>query len=661
MRATSRFVLVAGLLLGAPSALPLLGLNSAIAEARAARAVAGVLLDAAGHPLAGVEIRLVGNGVRLTTRTDMAGAFRFDGLAPGSYDLTAKVGGSSLRSTVVVGGSDATVQMIARSRKSKRPEHKPEAPKEMAADRSAAVASSPTPAPSSYAARGFGRGQLAMKRAAVGNVGVGGGEREDRPHDTEAYARIDDNPFRRVSQAPLSTFSIDVDTASYANVRRFLKGGALPPRDAVRIEEMLNYFRYADAAPKGEAPVAVTAEVAASPWHEGYQLLRVAVAARAIAADRVPARNLVFLLDVSGSMGEPNKLPLLQSSMHLLTETLRPQDRVAIVVYAGASGTVLEPTAGDQKDRIRDAITNLEAGGSTNGAAGIELAYQLAARSFIKGGINRVILATDGDFNVGVSSEGELTRMIEDKRRSGVFLSVLGFGMGNLKDSTMEKLADRGDGNYAYIDSIEEAKKVLVAEAGATLVTVAKDVKLQLEFNPARIAGYRLVGYENRALRDEEFNDDKKDAGEMGSGHHVTALYELVPAGQKVPGGDVDKLKYQGTATATPAAAAATAELLTIKVRYKAPTGGASKLLAVPVAASAIALARASSDLRFAVAVAGFGMLLRESPERGAASWRQVLELARGAVGEDPEGYRKEFVRLATAASSLAAKATIAR
>ena len=423
----------------------------------------------------------------------------------------------------------------------------------------------------------------------------------------------------RVATKPLSTFSIDVDTASYANVRRFLREGTLPPKDAVRVEELVNYFHYDYPAPSGNDPFSITTEVAQSPWHDKMKLLRVGLASQPIAAAKVPPRNLVFLLDVSGSMNSPNKLPLLKGAMGLLVEQLRKQDRVAIVVYAGASGLVLPSTPGMEKDAIRQALVQLEAGGSTNGGAGIELAYKVAEENFLKGGINRVILCTDGDFNVGTTNQGDLTRLIEDKRKSGVFLTVLGFGMGNLKDSTMEKLADKGNGNYGYIDSIEEARKILVKEAGATLVTVAKDVKIQVEFNPARVAAYRLIGYENRVLAAQDFNDDKKDAGEIGAGHTVTALYELVPAGVEVPAAKVDDLKYQKPGG--PAPAAGTGELVTVKVRYKAPDGDKSKLMAHAVADDRRELAKASADLRFAAAVAGFGMLLRETPDRGKVTW----------------------------------------
>ena len=353
--------------------------------------------------------------------------------------------------------------------------------------------------------------------------------------DAEAYAHIVENAFARVTDHPQSTFSIDVDTASYSNARRFLEGGSLPPKDAIRVEEWVNYFSYDYPEPRGDAPFSIHSEVSVCPWNPDHRLVRLGIKGKTIAADKVPARNLVFLIDVSGSMQPENKLPLLKRGLAMLVRTLREQDHVAMVVYAGATGLVLPPTSGADQGRILAALEQLESGGSTNGGDGIRLAYAVAQRHFRKDAINRVILATDGDFNVGTTSHGDLTRLIEEKRQSGVFLTVLGFGEGNLKDSTMETLADKGNGNYAYIDSIAEARKVLVHEAGATLVTIAKDVKLQVEFNPARVSSYKLIGYENRLLAKEDFNDDRKDAGEIGAGHTVTALYEIVPAGAPSP------------------------------------------------------------------------------------------------------------------------------
>ncbi|MBI3273031.1 MAG: VWA domain-containing protein [Planctomycetes bacterium] len=476
---------------------------------------------------------------------------------------------------------------------------------------------------------------------------------------TEAYSRIVENAFHSVHEHPLSTFSIDVDTASYANVRRYLTGSMLPPPDAVRLEEMVNYFTYDYAPPSDKAhPFAVHMEVAACPWKSGHKLLRVGLKGRELDLDHRPPSNLVFLLDVSGSMNEPNKLPLLKSGIQLLVNQLGENDRVAIVVYAGASGLVLPSTTGDKKQEILAAIERLHAGGSTNGGAGIQLAYEVAREHFLQGGTNRVILATDGDFNVGVTSQGELVRTIEDKAKSGVFLSVLGFGMGNYKDDTLEKLADKGNGNYAYVDSLREARKVLVEQMAGTLVTIAKDVKIQIEFNPAQVSSYRLIGYENRILAKEDFNDDKKDAGEIGAGHTVTALYELVTAGGAAPEGGapaVDPLKYQQAPAASPAAGAS-GELCTVKLRYKQPEGDASTLMTYPLRGAGGEFDKASTDFRFAAAVAGYGMLLRRSEFAAGFSWDAVVEIAGSSLGADREGYRKEFLDLARKAKALASQ-----
>ena len=463
--------------------------------------------------------------------------------------------------------------------------------------------------------------------------------------DAESYAEIVENPFLAASANPLSTFSIDVDAASYSNVRRFLREGRLPPRDAVRIEEMVNYFTYDYPEPSGEHPFSVVAEVGECPWNPAHRLVHVGLQGRRMDARDLPPSNLVFLVDVSGSMSAPNKLPLVQQSLRMLVEQLRPQDRISLVVYAGAAGVVLEGASGDRREEVLDAVERLQAGGSTAGGAGIRLAYDVARRHHREGGNNRVVLATDGDFNVGVSSDSEMFRLVEEKRAQGTFLTVLGFGMGNLKDSKLEGLADRGNGNYAYIDDVGEARKVLVSEMGGTLFTIAKDVKLQVEFNPERVAGYRLIGYENRMLRAEDFDDDRKDAGELGAGHSVTAIYEVVPVGARtrtrIRG--VERLRYQRPAARSGASGGG--ELAFVKLRYKAPDGAESRLLSHPVAAGE-AGARSSDDFRFSAAVASFGMLLRGSEHKGTSSPGQVLSLARGALADDPHGYRAEFVRM---------------
>lgn len=511
--------------------------------------------------------------------------------------------------------------------------------------------------------RGYGRRVRRARRAAPGKpmamqrpVIVAP---DRRPLSRENYNVIDENDFHAARSQPLSTFSIDVDTASYSNVRRFLNQGRLPPKDAVKLEEFINYFSYSDPAPRDGRPFAVTTEVSRSPWADQNKLVRIGIRGKDVSTDKMPPSNLVFLLDVSGSMNSPSKLPLLKNAFRLLVSNLRARDRVAIVVYAGAAGVVLPSTRGNNKAAIVAAIDRLSAGGSTAGGAGIELAYDIARRNFIQGGNNRVILATDGDFNVGTSSEGALVRLIEKKRKSGVFLTVLGFGTGNYQDSKMEKLADKGNGNHAYIDSILEAKKVLVSEMGGTLLTIAKDVKIQVEFNPARVEEYRLIGYENRKLAARDFNDDKKDAGELGAGHSITALYEIVPKGTGPKSAQVDALRYQRPGS-TPATQSD--ELMTIKLRYKKPAGKKSTLMTQTVLDRPVKLSQASADLRFAAAVAEFGMLLRDSKHKGRSSFSEVLRLARRSAGPDRGGYRAEFVDLVRKAMRLGrGQASIAR
>ncbi|GAA3957817.1 vWA domain-containing protein [Hymenobacter antarcticus] len=475
----------------------------------------------------------------------------------------------------------------------------------------------------------------------------------------DTYAHVRENAFFEAKKTPLSTFALDVDNASYANVRRFLNEGQLPPRDAVRVEEMLNYFRYDYAAPPAASPdpVRISTELAACPWNPAHQLARIGIQARKIETAKLPPANLVFLVDVSGSMMGPDRLPLVQAGLRLLVKQLRPQDHVALVVYAGAAGLVLPPTPGSQPQVILDAIDRLQAGGSTAGGAGLRLAYSTARQSFNKEGNNRVILASDGDFNVGESSDAALEQLIVDQRESGVFLTVLGCGRGNLRDSRMETLADKGNGNYAYLDNLDEAGRVLVAQFGGTLFTVAKDVKLQIEFNPARVANYRLVGYENRLLEAEDFNNDRKDAGELGAGHTVTALYEIVPVGSAQP--LIDNLKYQPNNTQSLPHPVTQNEVLTVKLRYKEPQGSSSKLLSQGLAGAPTSIEKATPDFRFAAAVAQFGMLLRQSEQRGTATWAATEKLADGARGADADGYRAELVRLVRLAEGLSGTGTV--
>ncbi len=480
------------------------------------------------------------------------------------------------------------------------------------------------------------------------------------PVDREGYAPVDEVGFKRALDAPLSTFSIDVDRASYANARRFLQDGQLPPRDAVRVEEFVNSFDYALDGPseRSRHPFAVHTEMTVAPWAPEHRLVRIGLQGRRIDTEDLPPANLVFLIDVSGSMQAPDKLPLLQRAFQLLVREMRPQDRVALVVYAGASGLVLPPTDGTDKARILGAIDDLRAGGSTAGAEGLRLAYATARQHFDPRATNRVILATDGDFNVGLSSDAEMQRLVEEERESGVFLSVLGFGTGNLQDSKMETLADRGNGNYAYIDSIREAERVFVREFGGTLFAIAKDVKIQVEFNPAHVAGYRLIGYENRVLANEDFNDDRKDAGELGAGHTVTALYEVVPAGVDVPGADVDDLRFQRPMERTEASNSD--DWLWVKLRYKPALDAGtfadgSVLLETGVGGAPVSLDRASEATRWAVAVTEAALLLRQSEFAPGASYDHALALARGARGRDAHGDRAEFIRLIETAAALTA------
>ena len=601
-------------------------------SAASTQTVSGTIVDVTGAALPGVSVTLEApDALKRTTVTNAAGVFRFAVIPVGRVTITAALAGfrSEIRRVQVTADLPLTMRIVLTPGR---------------VEESVTVTAE---------APGLKRG---VAGGIVGGVegGVAGGvaaapmlRRPSAPWNTEAYDRIEDNAFHKPSDDPLSTFSIDVDTASYTNVRRFLNGGSLPPADAVRTEELINYFRFDYPSPSKDQPFSVTTEVAACPWNAEHRVALIGLHTREIETAATPPRNLVFLLDVSGSMTPPDKLPLVKTAMRMLAETLTANDRIAIVVYAGASGLVLPSTPGDRRDTIRRALDELEAGGSTNGAAGIRLAYDTAASHFIPKGINRVILATDGDFNVGVTSQGDLIRLIEEERTRGIFLSVLGVGTGNLKDSTMEKLADKGNGNYAYLDSLHEARRVLIAQAGATLATVAKDVKIQVEFNPAAVQAYRLIGYENRILQKEDFNNDRKDAGEMGAGHSVTAVYEIVPAGAAIDLPSVDPLKYQRTATVRGPAD----ELMTVKIRYKEPDADVSRLITSTVRDRTGELTPRAG---FASAVAEFGMLLRNSEHKGSATWAGAAALARRHRGDDPDGYRAEFVRLVELAGSLA-------
>lgn len=501
---------------------------------------------------------------------------------------------------------------------------------------------------------GYGTQKMVSLCGAVGHAtpGIMASRMDADGMNAEEYKEIAENNFKTVSESPLSTFSIDVDAASYSNMRRYINKGELPPADAIRTEELINYFSYDYPQPTGNDPVKITTEVGACPWNVKHRLVRIGLKAKEIPTDKLPVSNLVFLIDVSGSMYGPQRLGLVQSSLKLLVNNLRDEDRVAIVVYSGSAGEKLPSTSGSDKQKIREAIDELTAGGSTAGSAGIKLAYKIAKQNFVKGGNNRIILCTDGDFNVGVSSDEGLEKLIEQERKSGVFLTVLGYGMGNYKDSKMQVLAEKGNGNHAYIDNLQEANRVLVNEFGATMHTVAKDVKLQIEFNPSQVQAYRLIGYESRLLKDEDFNNDAKDAGEMGAGHTVTAFYEVVPAGIKSDfTGKVDDLKYQKTKPA-PAVTNNSKELLTVKLRYKAPDGNTSKKIEQPLIDDK--KEKVSSDFRFASAVAMFGQLLRDSDFKGDATYDKVISLAKTSLDNDEKGYRREFIRLAETAEGLA-------
>ena len=597
-------------------------------------AINGVVTDSSGAVLPGVTIELTGPEKR-TALTGDRGEFSVVRLRPGEYDVLITLAGfSTVRTKVVLAAGRTerlTIQMRVGRARGDGDRHRRNTP---------VINTQPA---------------AAQFRTVVVGGGIGGGcrrsspgRRASRASTPKSYDHIEENRFRRVEADPLSTFSIDVDTASYANVRRFITDGMLPPAGAIRIEELVNYFRFDYPQPSANEPFSITTELTPCPWNPRHRLALIGLQGRELKNREPSPRNLVFLIDVSGSMMPPDKLPLVRTAMRMLTDVLTERDRVAIVVYAGASGLVLPSTTGEHKDRIHQALAQLEAGGSTNGASGIRLAYQVARENFIVGGVNRVILATDGDFNVGVTNQSELVSLIERERESGVFLSVLGVGTGNLKDSTMEKLADKGNGNYSYLDTVHEARKVLVREAGATLDTIAKDVKIQVEFNPRAVFAYRLIGYENRLLKNEDFNDDKKDAGEIGAGHSVTALYEVVPVGVTVATSDVEPLKYQRDTR--PTRAAASGELLTVKVRYKAPDGDTSHLLTRVVMNKPASM---SANVGFASAVAEFGMVLRGSPDSGDASVQAAVARARRFRGSDNEGYRSEFIVLAERASLL--------
>jgi len=591
--------------------------------------VRGKVVDQSGALIPGVAISLhhSGSGRDWMTVSDAQGAFAVVGIPPGEVEVTAELPGfKTTRVRALLGGETPIANLsIVLSVAS------------MSENVEVTVACCQLNMTSASMAAQVGRRDVADRR-------------QRRRFNTESYSQINENPFTRVSDDPRSTFALDVDTASYANVRRFLNGNQMPEKDAVRIEEMVNYFSYNYDAPSGKDPIAVHTEVGRPFWAPSHQLVQIALRSKDIDLSSRKRANLVFLIDVSGSMNEPTKLPLVQRSLHLLVDELHDDDRIAMVVYAGSSGLVLPSTPGSEKDLIHRAVDSLKAGGSTNGGQGIQLAYATAAENFITDGVNRVILATDGDFNVGVTSEGALVRMVQEKAGSGISLTVLGFGIGNYKDSTLEKLADKGHGNYAYIDSFQEAKRVLVEQMAGTLLTVAKDVKLQIEFNPARVASYRLIGYENRLLEHADFDNDAKQGGDVGAGLNVTALYEIIPIGvaSNVPA--AAPLKYQDKAKVR---GSNKEELLTVSIRYKQPEGSRSSLILVPTRDQNATWESASNDFRFAASVAAFGMVLRDSPNKGSATFEGVLNAAQQAIRAGDSEYKLEFMDLVRKARAL--------
>ncbi len=576
-----------------------------------------ILTDAAGKTTPGM--------------TDLTGYYSFSNLLPGEYHLEVRAVGYSIykvNGIILTAGQTLNVEL-----------------------KTQAVVLDEIVITESKSEKEHYSNSAKKMNAYGGTVSTGYALYSDEGSNTEAYNAVNENGYKNAQLNPLSTFSVDVDAASYSNVRRYITQGNKPPVDAVRVEEFINYFDYDYPDPADEHPFSITAEIGDCPWNANNKLVHIGLQAERLKTKDLPANNLVFLLDVSGSMSAENKLPLLKKSFRLLVDELRAEDKVAIVVYAGAAGVVLESTSISKENKIKilESLDNLQAGGSTAGGQGIQLAYKVAADNFIKDGNNRVILATDGDFNVGMSSDGEMQRLIEEKRNSGIYLTCLGFGMGNYKDSKLEVLADKGNGNYAYIDNLLEAKKVLVTEMGGTLLTLAKDVKIQVEFNPSIVESYRLVGYENRLLNAEDFNNDKVDAGEIGAGHSVTALYEIVLKGQGTAP-SVDPLRYQDN---DPAEGALSNEMLTVKFRYKKPESDTSILIEKNLANSITGWSDLSKDYKFSAAVASYGMLLRNSEYRGTATYDQVITWANEGKGSDNNGYRSEFIRLVEVTKSL--------
>lgn len=607
--------------------------------------LSGVVRDKQKQPLKGVNIQcFLGTQLMASVKTDVKGAYVVRELDAGKYRVSATLEGylpCENEKVQIKKGKTKTLNITLK------------------AESAAIVTSTQQPVAlyehtvtaeimDGYAAPGYS-GKVMMNTSSAYN----GGYAPPMPPDwnTEDYNAITPNIFHSPFKEPQSTFSIDVDTATYSNVRRMLNDGQLPLKNTVRIEELLNYFSYDYPAPKGDVPFSVYTEMGVCPWNQKRNLVHIGIQGKKMDMSTAPANNLVFLLDVSGSMDSPNKLPLVKKSMQMLLENMRPQDRIAIVVYAGAAGLALPSTSGEEKEKISAALENLEAGGSTAGGAGIKLAYKTTLENMLRGGNNRIILCTDGDFNIGASSDAELTNIVEENRNKGVFLTVLGFGMGNYKDNKLELLADKGNGNYAYIDDLMEAKKVLVNEMGGTLYTIAKDVKIQVDFNPAHVKAYRLIGYENRMLRNEDFRDDTKDAGELGAGHTVTAIYEIIPAGSKETVAELDSLRYLEYKVTDEARKSP--EMMWVKLRYKAPDSDTSTPLETPVYNKTLGLSDTSQIFNFSAAVVGYGLLLQDSEHKGSLTWEMVRSMAKDNLGPDTEGYRKDFLNLIDKAIKL--------
>ena len=620
--------------------------------------VKGIVTDAAGSPLAGVLIKVKGTSSQTVSGSD--GKFSIKIRSEKAVLVFSTVGFENTEVAVSNNGKEITVRLAQASQNlqevvvtgqeiKKRKDiagpvsvTRAEKEKRSYDDRASMQLSRPMPVDAAVSKQVRGNNQPQKESWRYNNN-----------FEREGYDGIVENRFLKATDNPLSTFSIDVDAASYSNIRRMLNAGNLPPAGAVRIEEMINYFQYNYPQPETNEPFSINTEISECPWNNNHRLVVIGLQGKKISTENLPPANIVFLVDVSGSMMSENKLPLVKQSLKLLADQLRPEDKVAMVVYAGNAGLVLPSVNGEEKIKIKDAIDQLEAGGSTAGGAGIKLAYKVAKDNFIKNGNNRVVLCTDGDFNVGLSSDAALEQMIEEERKSGVFLTVLGYGTGNYQDAKMQKLSNKGNGNHAYIDNFQEARKVLVNEFGGTMFTIAKDVKLQIEFNPAKVQAYRLIGYENRLLNKEDFNNDLKDAGELGSGHTVTALYEIIPVGVKSNFIEsVDKLKYQKETQSNSSSEGD--EVMTIKFRYKKPDENKSKLLEHPVIDRAVPVAKTSDNFRFAAAVAQFGMVLRNSEFKQSSSYNNSWRLAKSAIGEDNEGYRSEFLKMIKNAESIA-------